>query len=141
MSCRLKIRLFPISLLFCMALFMASVAQAGTSHHHHPGKSDVISPFNKEVKPVHCVFNMHQHFRNAPCPHDKQKGTVGNSELRPDCGTHSGSSNSSSNTKDLSKITSYFEFSPDSNSQEVDLLTYDKHQKLLRLIDHPPQFI
>ena len=141
MSCRFKIRLFSILLLVCMVLFMASVAQAGSSHQHHHGKSNAVSPFNKAEKPLYCILNMHQHSRNIPCPHEK--GVVTGSELRPDCGTHSGSSSSSSNSiaKDLSKITSYLTFSPILVSQKIGILPYENQQKLLQLIDHPPQRI
>ena len=142
MSCRFKIKLFSILLLVCMVLFMASVAQAGPSHHHH-GNSDVVSPFNKidTGKPLHCVLNLHLQNGNVPCPHENWDGKNNFYELRPDCGTHSGPVNSANNSiaKNLSKITSHNSVSPTLFSWMIDLMPDEKLQKLPRYIEHPPQ--
>jgi hypothetical protein len=141
MNFRFKIKFFQAILLVCAVLFLASVAQAGTSHHHHSEKSDVISPFDNinEEKPLHCILNLHQHFQNIPCPHQDEK--PGNSELRSDCGTHSGSANSSSpsSTSDILKKTTDVVIIPDLLVSKIGLLADNNLQGLPRATDHPPQ--
>jgi hypothetical protein len=143
MVCRLKIRVFQIVFLVCMVLFLASVAQAGSSQHHHHGNADVVSPFESvnKGKPLHCILNMHQHFQNIPCPHQNQKGKKDYSEWRSDCGTNSGSANTSSTSlaKDLSKKTEFNSFTPFLLSSNMSLAADEKHKNLPRSIDHPPQ--
>lgn len=141
MSSSLKFKLFQVFFLVCVILSMASVVQAGSIHHHH-GKPDVISPFEKVGKPLHCILNKHRHFQNAPCPHLNQKGKAGHSEFRADCGTQSGSANSSNSSfvKDLAKKAPHHIFTLNLHSWKVDLFVDEKLQKLPRLIDHPPQY-
>jgi hypothetical protein len=137
-----KIRVFQLFLLVCMVFFMASVAQAGPSHHHH-GNADVVSPFDKKDtgKPLHCLLNLHLQNGKAPCPHENRDGKNNSYELRPDCGTHSGPANSANNSiaKDLSKITSHNSVSPTLFSWQIEFLPDENLQKLPRYIEHPPQ--
>jgi hypothetical protein len=123
-----------------MVLFLTSVAQAGSSHHHE--KADVVSPFDKTGKPVHCILNNHQHLQNIDCPHQKLDGKSKQQEFRPDCKTQPGSANSSSSSyaKELSKKLAYSSVTPNLFSWKIDLLADKEQNNLPRLIDHPPQF-
>jgi hypothetical protein len=142
MSSPLKIKLFQVFFLVCVILFLASVAQAGSTHHHHQGKPDVISPFEKVGEPLHCILNMHRHFQNTPCPHQNQKDKAGYSEFRADCGTQSGSANSSNSSfvKDLAKKSPDHVFTLNLHFSKVGSFVNEKLQKLSRPIDHPPQY-
>jgi hypothetical protein len=141
MKNRSKIRFFQFFLLVCMIFFVASVAQAGSSHQHHHGNTDVVSPFDKINKgaPLHCVLNLHLENGSAHCPHKNQDDNY--YEFRPDCGTHSGSANSSGNSlaKSSSQMTFYYETLPALSSWQLGLVPNEKLQKLPRFIDHPPQ--
>jgi hypothetical protein len=143
MDCRLKIRFFQALLVVFMVLLVASLAQAGSSHHQHHENIDVVSPFAKINKgnSLHCILNMHTHFQNIPCPHQDQSKGSKYQEFRADCGTHSGSANSSSNsiTKDLSKMASYFSAAPLLLASQISLLTDARYHYLPGSIDHPPQ--
>ena len=145
MKNRLKIRFFQTLLLVCMVFSLASVAQAGSSlKHHHHGKTDIVSPFEKinMEKPLYCILNMHRHFQNTDCPHQKQ-GEKNDSQatFRPDCPSSSGSGGNSSVSfaNDLFKIETYFVLSQSQFSSKIDLLVSFINQNVPRLIDHPPQ--
>ncbi len=80
-------------LVLAAVFLLVSFAQASGSHHsHHQAK--VVSPFDKTStdKPLHCLLDAHLHQDKQHCPH-KENHTK-STELRADCGTHSGASNS-----------------------------------------------
>ena len=139
MSSPLKIKLFQVFFLVCVILFLASVAQAGSTHHHHQGKPDVISPFEKVGEPLHCILNLHEHFQRNFCPHQK-RGANDNAELRADCGGTSSSAipaNASFAKEFSSKTINYG--APSLFVWWVDLPINNKLLNLPRAIDLPPQ--
>ena len=142
MNYRLKTRVFQILLGVGIVFILASVAQAGSSHHHH-GMTDAVSPFDKihKDKPLHCILNMHQHFLNTPCPHKDQNEKNTGQTIRSDCGPSSGSANSSnlSFAKNLFKNTTHEDFVPLQFSMKISFPFSFKSQYLPRSIDHPPQ--
>ena len=142
MNFRSQIRIFQILLMLCAFFFMASVAQAGTSHHHH---ADAVSPFDKiqEIKPLHCVLKMHQHLLNTPCPHKDQNEKNAGQVIRSECGSSTGTANSpgSSRAKILFNDTNQDGFFPLQFYSRIKIHTDTKSQNYPRSIDHPPQFI
>jgi hypothetical protein len=142
MNFRSQIRIFQILLMLCAFFFMASVAQAGTSHHHH---ADAVSPFDKiqKIKPLHCVLNMHKHLLNTPCPHKDRSGKYSEQKIRSDCGSTSETANASGSSivknlfKDINhdgffSLQFYSRIKPPS-----DILS----QNYPKSIEHPPQLI
>ena len=125
-----------------VVIFAASVAQAGSMHHHH---ADMVSPFDKvkDIKPLHCVLNMHQHLLNAPCPHKDRGGKNAGEMIRSECGSSTGTADASapSLAKNLFKDTTQDVFFPlqyySRIKPHLDILI----QNYPRSIDHPPQFI
>lgn len=141
-----KIRFFQALLLVGVIFFAVSVAQARTSHHHADSPhhhANVVSPFDKthKDKSLHCILNSHQHLKNAPCPHKKQGGSNDNTILRQDCGTQSGSANSSSSSfaKDFFKGTTHENLESLQFFSKIRFPISFKNQYLPRSIDHPPQ--
>lgn len=134
-----KIRFFQALLLVGVIFFAVSVAQAGTSHHH----VDAVSPFDKthKDKSLHCILNSHQHLKNTPCPHKKQGGNNDNTVFRPDCGTQSGSANSSSSSfaKDFFKGATHENLESLQFFSKIRFPFSFKNQYLPRSIDHPPK--
>jgi hypothetical protein len=140
----LKIRFFQFLLLVCAVVLLASVAQAESSlKHHHHGEVELVSPFDKAglEKPLHCVLNLHQHFQTLFCPHQRQEGKSNNLIFRADCGTHSGSANSSNVlfVQKHFKTTSSYQMAPTLFSRGLATLIGFKLQSLPRAIDLPPQ--
>lgn len=141
MANRLKISAFQLLLAIGITLLLVSVAQAGQSHHHQ-SHSDVVSPFDKvsNDKPLHCILNLHLQGESHHCPHSNQGDKNNSTELRADCGTHSGTTNSSSASllKDASKIATYFSLELSQKSWKIDLVSGLKHLNISRSIEHPP---
>jgi hypothetical protein len=142
MNFRPKIRILSVLLILGVVFFGASLAQAGSSHHHH---ADVVSPFDKiqKIKPLHCVLNMHQHLLNTPCPHKDQNEKNAGQVIRSECGSSTGTANSSASSiaknlfKDINQdgffsLQFYSRIKPPS-----DIFS----RNYPRSIDHPPQFI
>lgn len=142
MDFRIKIKCFQVFLLLVATLFWTSLAYAGPAHHHH---SDVVSPFEKldSVKPLHCSLKMHQHINNTPCPHKGFRETNNNYEFRSDCGSHTGSANSSGSSLgfDFYKVNKQEDLIPIQFCEKLTGFVYFKKQNLPRSIDHPPQLV
>jgi hypothetical protein len=121
-----------------LAIFYASsVAHGGSVHPHH-----VVSPFDKaqNIKPLHCSLKMHQHLLNSPCPHKGQVGEDSGEMIRSECGSSTGTSNSSRPylSKELLRDTNYEIFLLFSYSRikpSLDILP----QLYPQSIDKPPQ--
>lgn len=142
MRCSLKIRIFQIMLLVSVIFFAASVAQAGSLHHHH---ADAVSPFDKihKDKPLHCILNLHEHFQNKPCPHKGRDWKNVDQVLRADCGSSPDTANfsSSSFAKNLFENAAHDDFMPLQFSSKIKIFFSYKSQHLPRSIDHPPQLV
>ena len=142
MNFRSKIRFIQAIFILGVVIFAASLAQAGTMHHH---PAEMVSPFDKiqNIKPLHCVLNMHQHLLNTPCPHKDRGGKAAGEMISSECGSSTGTANASGSSfaKDIYKDISHCSFlSPHYYSRikpPSDLL----NQKLPRPIDHPPQLV
>ena len=91
MNFRPNIRILSALLILGVVFFGASLAQAGSSHHHH-----AVSPFDKiqKIRPLHCVLKMHQHLLNTPCPHKDQNEKNAGEVIRSECGSSTGTANS-----------------------------------------------
>ncbi len=142
MNFRSKIRIFQALLMFGIIFFAVSVAQAGSSHHHH---ANSVSPFDKvqKLKPLHCVLNMHQHLLNSPCPHKDRDGKNAGQVIRTECGSSSGTANASGSSfvKDLFKGTNHAGFFPLQFYSRIKPPSVNPSHNQPRSIDHPPQLI
>ena len=142
MNFRPKIRILSDLLIFCVVFFSASLAQAGSLHHHH---ADVVSPFDKiqKIRPLHCVLKMHQHLLNTPCPHKDQNEKNGGEVIRSECGSSTGTANSSASSRAKSLFNDINQdcFFPLQFYSIIKRHTDTLSQNYPRSIDHPPQFI
>ncbi len=141
MGLRPNIRIFQTLLMLGAFFLLASVAQAGSSHHHHAD----VSPFDKiqKYEPLHCLLSMHQHLLNTPCPHKVRSGENAGQMIRSDCGSSSETANASgaSIAKNLFKDINHDGFFPLQLCSRIKPPSYILSQNYPRSIDHPPQHI
>lgn len=142
MDFRPKIRIFQTLLMLGAFFLLASLAQAGSSHHHH---ADAVSPFDKiqKIEPLHCVLSLHQHLSNIPCPHKDRNGKNAGQMIRSECGSSSGTANASGaySAKNLFKDINHDGFLPLQFYSRIKPPTNILSQNYPQSIDHPPQHI
>ena len=121
-----------------VVFLLVSFAQASGSHYSH---QQVVSPFDKVSadKPLHCLLNAHLHQTKRDCPH--KANSSNSAELRADCGSHSGATNSKgfSFGSDIFQFSQIEEFTHSIESHPFYFYMGFKVSLSPHSIEHPPQ--